>query len=68
MPCFMREKPTTANHAVTSYMYNDRPLKIELTLYTVIGWLSVNQVYNIVCEIEGKIDTIYHAQYNRVDD
>lgn len=66
MLCFMREKPITANHAVTSC--NDRPLKIELTLYTVIDWLSVNQVYNIVCEIDGKIDTIYHAQYNRVDD
>lgn len=66
MLCFMREKPITANHAVTSY--NDRPLKIELTLYTVIGWLSVNQVYNIVCEIEGKIETIYHVQYNSVDD
>lgn len=67
MLCFMREKPITANHSVTSC--NDRPLKIELTLYAVIGWLSVNQVYNItVCEIEGKIDTIYHAQYSRVDD
>lgn len=62
----MREKPITANHAVTSC--NDRPLKIELTLYAVIDWLSVNQVFNIVCEIEGKIYTIYHAQYNRVDD
>lgn len=65
MLCFMREKPITANHAVTSC--NDRPLKIE-TLYTVMDWLSVNQVYNItVCEIEGKKDTI-KAQYNRVDD